>query len=61
MIEGVSKDGSTFTILVEDNGEPGKNDFFSITIKNSDGLVIYEQEGNLSKGNIQIHKEKSKN
>ena len=60
VIEGVSKDGSTFTILVEDNGEPGKNDFFSIRIVNPDGSV-YEQEGNLSKGNIQMHKGKSKN
>ena len=61
VVEGMAKDGSTFTILVEDNGEPGKNNFFLITIKDSNGQVIYEQEGNLSKGNIQIHKEKSKN
>jgi hypothetical protein len=42
----------TFEIQVTDNGEPGKNDWFSIRIP---GLG-YEASGTLAKGNIQVHK-----
>jgi len=43
--------GFTFKAYVEDNGEPGKNDIFKITL--SDG---YSAGGILLNGNIQIHK-----
>lgn len=45
----------SFKVIVEDNGEPGSNDFFRIIIKDDLGNTIYFKDGNLSKGNIQIH------
>jgi len=48
-INGVS--GFTFKAYVEDNGEPGKNDIFKITLSNG-----YSAGGILLNGNIQIHK-----
>jgi len=48
-INGVS--GFTYTIYVEDNGEPGKNDVFKITLSTG-----YSASGTLLTGNIQIHK-----
>jgi hypothetical protein len=42
----------TFEIQVTDNGEPGKNDWFSISIPE----LGYEASGTLAKGNIQVHK-----
>ena len=42
----------TFTIEVQDNGEPGKQDWFSISIPE----LGYEESGTLAKGNIQVHK-----
>ena len=48
--------GFVFKVVVEDNGEPGTADFFRIIIKDSSNTVIYESEGVLEKGNIQIHK-----
>jgi len=47
--------GFTFIITVQDNGEPGTNDFFSITIFDSGGSSIYQKDGTLKKGNIQTH------
>jgi hypothetical protein len=44
--------GHTFKVTIEDNGEPGKNDKFSIEI---DGGT-YSKSGTLTAGNIQIHK-----
>ncbi|MGH9910639.1 MAG: post-COAP-1 domain-containing protein, partial [Nitrososphaerales archaeon] len=44
--------GFTFTVEVEDNGEPGNNDKFKITIPE----LSYTKSGTLVKGNIQIHK-----
>ena len=49
-INGVS--GHTFKVTVEDNGEPGTSDKFSIEI---DGGA-YSTSGTLTAGNIQIHK-----
>jgi hypothetical protein len=45
-------DGTThpFTVRVEDCGEPGRNDYFSINIMGGDN-----QAGPLIRGNIQIH------
>lgn len=48
-IDGVS--GHTFEAYVEDNNEPGKDDWFEITLSNS-----YTAGGELLGGNIQIHK-----
>ena len=48
-IDGVS--GFTFAAYVEDNGEPGKNDVFKITLSTG-----YSAGGTLLNGNIQIHK-----
>jgi len=48
--------GFTFRIIVEDNGEPGDTDFFSITIRDASDDIVYQNEGLLSRGNIQIHK-----
>lgn len=40
-----------FIVIVEDNGEPGDNDWFSIEIPE----LGYAKDGTLTKGNIQIH------
>ena len=42
-----------FTVEVEDNGDPGTNDRFKITIT---GAVNSTREGELTQGNIQFHK-----
>ncbi len=53
-IEGVAKvngQGSfTYKVIVVDNGEPGRNDVFSLELSNG-----YQVSGTLSGGNIQIH------
>jgi hypothetical protein len=48
-INGV--DGFTYRVYVEDNGEPGKNDVFKITLSTG-----YSAGGTILNGNIQIHK-----
>jgi len=50
------KGAFTFEVYVEDNGEPGKADYFNITIFDADGEVFYEAGDTISRGNIQIHK-----
>lgn len=54
-IEGVAKvDGKgtfTFTCVVSDNGEPGRNDAFNLELSNG-----YTVSGILKGGNIQLHK-----
>ncbi|MEO7658430.1 MAG: post-COAP-1 domain-containing protein [Pyrinomonadaceae bacterium] len=42
-----------FTVWVEDNGEPGTNDYFKIVIT---GGVVSTREGRLTTGNIQFHR-----
>jgi hypothetical protein len=42
----------TFEIQVQDNGEPGRNDWFSISIPE----LGYVASGPLTRGNIQVHK-----
>jgi hypothetical protein len=53
-IEGTAQisgvDGYTFAVDVTDNGEPGTNDTFSISLSNG-----YQAGGSLSGGNIQLH------
>ncbi len=44
--------GNTFVVEVVDNGEPGIDDTFSISVSNG-----YEASGNLVGGNIQLHEE----
>jgi hypothetical protein len=44
---------SQFTVTVQDNGEPGTNDTFSIVIT---GAGASSRSGTLSQGNIQIHR-----
>jgi hypothetical protein len=41
-----------FTVIIEDNGEPGDKDFFSIEIPG----LSYAKEGTLTNGNIQLHR-----
>jgi hypothetical protein len=43
--------GFTYTVVVSDNGEPGRNDTFVIILSNS-----YNAGGRLAGGNIQLHK-----
>ena len=43
-------------IYVEDNGEPGKDDYFKIALSESGNQDFYVREGILLAGNIQIHK-----
>jgi hypothetical protein len=53
-IDGIAKvDGSgsyTFTVIIVDNGEPGREDSFSLEVSNG-----YSASGTVSGGNIQIH------
>jgi hypothetical protein len=48
---GVDKNGVPFTAYVEDNGEPGRNDVFQISING----VPQNGNGALTGGNVQIH------
>jgi hypothetical protein len=54
-IEGIAKvngKGSfAYTVIVKDNGEPGRNDTFSLVVSNG-----YSVAGTLGGGNIQLHK-----
>ena len=53
-VDGTS--GYTFTVYVEDNGEPGKGaDKFAITIRDSGGDITYSADDTLEGGNIKIH------
>jgi len=52
----VNNSGSyAFTVIVEDNGEPGRNDTFRISVPGL-GANGYQASGKLAGGNIQIHK-----
>ena len=50
-VSGKANTPLTFTLQATDNGEPGKNDSFTITFSNG-----YIASGTLAKGNIQVHK-----
>lgn len=43
--------GFTYRVDVSDNGEPGRNDLFALSLSNG-----YFASGNLAGGNIQLHK-----
>jgi len=47
-------DGGTFIVTVQDNGEPGLNDQFGVTLTGSQSEVTSMRV--ISKGNIQLHK-----
>lgn len=47
LINGIT---GTYKIVVADNGEPGRNDYFDLTLSNG-----YRASGNLQGGNIQLH------
>jgi hypothetical protein len=47
-INGVG--GFTFTVVVVDNGQPGRRDTFSITLSNG-----YTASGTLQGGNVRVH------
>jgi hypothetical protein len=49
------KDGFTFEVYIEDNGEPGKRDYFGIWVYQN-GDLIYQAGDTILHGNIQIHK-----
>jgi hypothetical protein len=46
----IGKKKGSFSLDVTDNGEPGTNDFFSLSLSNG-----YSASGFLTSGNIQIH------
>jgi hypothetical protein len=54
-IEGTAEvngqSGFTYKVDVTDNGEPGREDIFSISVSNG-----YSASGTLTGGNIQLHK-----
>lgn len=57
---GVWSDGYWFDIVAEDHGEPGRSDFYQITIRkyaglNTSGPIVYQTSGTLAGGNIQLH------
>lgn len=58
-IEGIAningKGSFTYKVVVTDNGEPGRDDYFSIVLSNG-----YTASGTLNNGNIQLHKKCSK-
>jgi hypothetical protein len=53
-IEGIAnvngKGSFTYKVIVADNGERGRNDFFSLELSND-----YSVSGTLKGGNIQLH------
>ncbi|MBI4650520.1 hypothetical protein HY745_04380 [Candidatus Desantisbacteria bacterium] len=51
------KSGAIAEWTFTDAGEPGKNDFAKIIIKNAEGVEVLNVSGNLNNGNHQAHKE----
>ena len=49
----VGRDPVLFTVKVQDNGQPGTNDRFSISIT---GARVSSRSGPLTQGNIQFHR-----
>ena len=52
-IDGVP--GATYSLDITDNGEPGKNDVFTLVVSNG-----YSASGVIDGGNLQLHKPKCK-
>ena len=51
---GVSFNDEYFSIFVDDNGVSGRDDVMKIKIRNSEGSLIYQKEGTLSKGMVTV-------
>lgn len=47
--------GFAYKVDVADNGEPGRNDTFALTVTDSSGATVYGASGALVGGNIQLH------
>jgi hypothetical protein len=46
----------TFHLIADDNNEPGAGyDDFTITVKNSNGIVVCQDGGTIQDGNLQFH------
>jgi Ice-binding-like len=54
LFSGTCGDGCSFSVTVEDHGEPGTSDQFGITV--SGGLSEVRSQRVISNGNIQFHK-----
>jgi len=48
--------GHGFRVHAEDRGEPGGDDFYSLTVTAPDGSLVYFAGGTLVGGNFQIHR-----
>ena len=44
----------TFTVDVDDNGEAGTTDVFSITLRDGSNNIVYSKTGTLTRGNVQV-------
>jgi hypothetical protein len=50
-------EGGSFFVTVQDNGEPGTNDQFGVTVTTAAGALIeVTSQRVISNGNIQFHK-----
>jgi hypothetical protein len=54
LFSGTCGDTCSFTVIVEDHGEPGTSDQFGVTIIGDDSEVRSQRV--ISRGNIQFHK-----
>lgn len=52
--------GFTYQVDVSDNGGPGRNDVFALTVWNAAGAVVYSASGTLKGGNIQLHQSRAR-
>ena len=55
LFSGTCGDTCSYTVIVEDHGEPGTSDEFGVTIIGGSGSEVTSQRV-ISKGNIQFHK-----
>jgi hypothetical protein len=53
LFSGTCGDSCTFSVTVEDHGEPGTNDQFGLTVTGAVGEVVSQRV--ISRGNIQFH------
>jgi hypothetical protein len=52
--------GFTYQVDVSDNGEPGRNDVFALSVWNAAGTLVYSASGTLKGGNIQLHQSRAR-
>ncbi len=48
-------DGATVEFTFTDDGEPGVNDFAHIVVRDENGAVVLDVQGDLTFGNHQAH------